>query len=150
MALQTQVYNHVAPAIEGMVEAGNDAHFSAVSYKTGDAVAVGHFVFLGDDGTVSNAGTTVLGILPLVRAYATAGLAATMSIAKGEDVTPLVRGHICVKTTTAAKVGQAVFASKTDGSVGTTEGAATNFVVEKVFGDGAAGDLIIITNQVAA
>lgn len=150
MALQTQVYNHVAPAIEGLVEAGNDAHFSAVSYKAGDAVTVGRFVFRGDDGTVSNAGENVVGILPLVRAYATAGLAATLTIAKGEDVTPLVRGHICVKTTSAAKVGQAVFASKTDGSVNTTAGAATNFVVEKVFGDGAEGDLIIITNQVAA
>ncbi len=150
MALQTQVYTNVAPAIEGLVEAGNDAHFSAVSYKTGDAVTVGRFVFRGDDGTVSNAGENVVGILPLVRAYAMAGLAATLTIAKGEDVTPLVRGHICVKTTSAAKVGQAVFASKTDGSVNTTAGAATNFVVEKVFGDGAEGDLIIITNQVAA
>ncbi len=159
MGLQKQVYTNVAPAIEGMVEAGNDAHYSAVAYKASAAIAVGHFLFLdADDATaVSNAGTSKpVGILPLVRAFATPTLDATMSVQKGEFVAPLVRGHICVKTATAAAVGQNVFASKTDGSVGvaaaaTLEGyVVTNFVVEKLIGDGTANSLIIITNQVAA
>ena len=159
MGLQKQVYTNVAPAIEGMVEAGNDAHYSAVAYKASAAIAVGHFLFLdADDATaVSNAGSTKpVGILPLVRAFTTPSLDATMSVQKGEFVAPLVRGHICVKSATAAAVGQNVFASTTDGSVGVSANAtldgyvATNFVVEKLIGDGTANSLIIITNQVAA
>lgn len=160
MGLQKQVYTNVAPAIEGMVEAGNDAHYSAVAYKTAEAVAIGHFLFpSADDATaVTNASTTAkpVGILPLLRAFTTPSLAATLTVQAGEFVAPLVRGHICVKTATAATVGQNVFASQTDGSVGTASAAtldgytATNFVVEKLIGDGSAGTLIIITNQVAA
>lgn len=160
MGLQKQIYNTVAPAIEGMVEAGNDAHYSAVAYKTGADVAVGHFLFpSADDATVvTNASTTAkpIGILPLLRAFTTPTLAATLTVQKGEFVAPLVRGHICVKSATATAVGQNVFASQTDGSVGTAAAAtltgytATNFVVEKLIGDGTAGSLIIITNQVAA
>lgn len=157
MALQQKVYTHVVPAIAGMVEAGNDAHYSAVAYKASTALPVGNFVAY--DSENANCLTNVvkskkiIGIIPRVIAYATPGLDVNMTVPAGEFTVPLVRGHIAVKTATQAKVGQNVFASETDGSVGTADALTlagyvpTNFTVEKLLGDGSAGTLIIITNQ---
>lgn len=76
---------------------------------------------------------------------------ASMTVPKGFGVTIYDRGDFWAKTTTAATVGQAVFANDTTGAIST--GAAgstvagsteTNFIVASA---GAVGDLIKITAQ---
>lgn len=76
---------------------------------------------------------------------------ASMTVPKGFGVTIYDRGDFWAKTTTAATVGQAVFANDTTGAIatgaagGTVAGSTeTNFIVASA---GAVGDLIKITAQ---
>jgi hypothetical protein len=99
---------------------GNLDQFSAVSYVAASALTVGNFCF--EDSTdatkVNAAGTAVVGLVPFVHQYATAGVAASMTVPQGASVTPFVMGAIAVQipAETTVTVGMDVYADQTDGS----------------------------------
>lgn len=80
---------------------------------------------------------------------------ASNTVPKGFPVSVAVKGDFAVITGTAAKVGQSVFAGLADGSIktgtagGTVDGAIeTDYKVVNINGDGAEGDIIVISNWV--
>lgn len=159
MALQQKVGTNLAPAIAGMPGSVIDAHYSAEGHQAASPITVGTFVFADttDPTKVSNKGSAtalVRGIATYVRNYVTAGLDASMVIAKGQTVTVAGQGKWWVKATNAqAKVGDYVFATQADGTVFTNAANAaqvgktlTNFRVESVLGT-EANSLVLISNQ---
>ena len=158
MALQSQVYTTLAPAIQGMPASVLETHYTAETYITASAVTVGNFVFADStapDTKVNAAGTGILrGLVVFSRQYVANVPSTTAQVAAGKPVQIATNGKFWVKATNAAaKVGDYVLASQTDGSVTTQTGNAnkagftmTNFVVEKVLGS-TAGSLVLISNQ---
>lgn len=78
---------------------------------------------------------------------------ASNTVPKGFPVSVAVKGDFAVVTRTAATVGQSVFAVNADGTIktgtagDTVEGAEeTDYKVVNINGDGAAGDIIVISN----
>ena len=74
----------------------------------------------------------------------------TLQVPSGYGLSVAVKGAFYAVSTTAATVGQSVFASETDGSISTAASSGsvsgsvkTDFVVKQ---GGAAGDLIVISN----
>lgn len=78
---------------------------------------------------------------------------ASNTVPKGFPVSVAVKGDFAVITRTAATVGQSVFAVLADGSIktgkegDTVDGAIeTDYKVVNINGDGAVGDIIVISN----
>lgn len=78
---------------------------------------------------------------------------ASKTVPKGFPVSVAVKGDFAVITSTAATVGQRVFAVRADGSIKTgTAGVAedgaeeTDYKVVNINGGGAKGDIIVISN----
>ena len=78
---------------------------------------------------------------------------ASNTVPKGFPVSVAVKGDFAVVTGTAATVGQSVFAVNKDGTIKTgpadksIEGAVvTDYKVVNINGDGAVGDIIVISN----
>ena len=99
---QKIVYVKTAAAVPGQLEMGNQDQFSAVSYVAASALTVGHFCF--EDSTdatkVNAAGTAVVGLVPFVRQYATAGFAASMI------VPPSSARKVAIRATIPMRSGQ--------------------------------------------
>lgn len=155
MALQSKVNVGLAPAIAGMPASVVETHYTAQTYQAASDLTVGNFCFA--DGTkVNKAGTGILrGIVVYTRQYITGKVTAdnAMTIPKGGFAQIATNGKFWVVAQNAAKVGDYVLASQTDGSVTTqTDNAKkdgytmTNFVVENVLGT-KAESLILISNQ---
>lgn len=158
MALQSQVYTEMAPALPGMPASVLETHYTAETHITASVVTVGNFVFADatDPNKINQAGTgLVRGLVVYTRAYV--GNGASLQLPKGIPVLVATNGKFWVVAKNAnAKVGDYVFASQTDGSI-TTQTAntalashtKTNFVVEEVLGT-AANSLVLISNQTPA
>lgn len=78
---------------------------------------------------------------------------ASNTVPKGFPVSVAVKGDFAVITRTAATVGQSVFAVLADGSIKTGEASdtvedaiKTDYKVVNINGDGAVGDIIVISN----
>ena len=151
---QKIVYVKTAAAVPGQLEMGNQDQFSAVSYVAASALTVSHFCF--EDSTdatkVNAAGTAVVGLVPFVRQYATAGFAASMIVPQGASITPFVMGAIAVQipAETTVTVGMNVYADQTNGapifaaSAPESGASATTFKVIRIEDDKA-----IISNYLA-
>ena len=158
MALQSQVYTEMAPALPGMPASVLETHYTAETHITASVVTVGNFVFADatDPNKINQAGTgLVRGLVVYTRSYV--GNGASLQLPKGIPVLVATNGKFWVVAKNAnAKVGDYVFASQTDGSI-TTQTAntalashtKTNFVVEEVLGT-AANSLVLISNQTPA
>lgn len=155
MALQSQVYDRLAPAVPGQVMTADDAHFSPVGYIADTDLAVGAFAMLksGNAGKLVQSGTTAIaGLIVRVHAYAQQGFAAANKVPAGQPVTPILRGNVAVKngTATTVTVGMNVFASQADGSCVFSSNTSvasctpTPWKVVKVYGTGAQNDMIVI------
>lgn len=153
MALQSQVYTTMAPAIAGMPASVGETHYTALTYQAASELTVGNFCFA--DST--DAGTCILrGLVIYTRQYiaGTVSSAKAMTIPVGTFVQIATNGKFWVEAQNAnAKVGDYVLASQTDGSITTQTGNAnkagftmTNFIVEKVLGT-EAKSLVLISNQ---
>ena len=102
--------------------------------------------------TATTKGTAVMGFVVRVLEYPNYNLTSegTLQVPSGYGLSVAVKGAFYAVSTTAATVGQAVFASETDGSISTDEvggsvsgSVETDFIVKQ---GGAAGDLIVISN----
>ena len=160
MALQSKVNVGLAPAIAGMPASVVETHYTAQTYQAASDLTVGNFCFA--DATVAGtkvnkAGTGILrGIVVYTRQYITGEVtdANAMVLPKGAFAQIATNGKFwVVAQNAAAKVGDYVLASQTDGSVTTQTGNAkkegftmTNFVVENVLGT-EAKSLVLISNQ---
>ena len=78
---------------------------------------------------------------------------ASNTVPKGFPVSVAVKGDFAVVTSTAATVGQSVYAVLKDGSITTDEAGvdkegevATDYKVVNINGGGAIGDIIVISN----
>ena len=156
MALQSQVYTNLPPAIPGQVMTADDAHFSPVAYTADTDIVVGAFVMLktGNVKRVVQAGTTAIaGLVARAHQGMMQGFTAANKILAGQPVTPILRGNVAVVngTNTTVTVGMNVFASQADGSCvfsnNATESSctATPWKVVQVFGTGAKNDIVVIS-----
>ena len=119
----------------------------------GAGVTVGNFVWRGTDPIrqVKVGGTGApLGLAERNLVYARCQNVDSLGLLEGETVTVVTHGDMYVTTTTAATIGQKVFAVLATGAIATgaaeasIEGAVeTDWVVESA---GSAGDTIIISH----
>lgn len=157
MAFQKQVNNSLAKGIAGQLASLNPAVFDTNNYPAGeDGVTAGLAVWADSTTeTYTNAGTgKPLGIAIAEYAHANLDLAedSSMTIPAGDTVTVLKKGDIYVNCTTAATVGQKIFANTKDGTLkadaagADTEGSdfvETDFAVVEA---GSVNSLILISN----
>lgn len=128
--------------------------YPAVTPISKGIVTVGNFVWLqtnGRDAITAGSGVP-LGIVERVIQYHDfdASRAATLEVSDKTPLTVGIRGDYWVKTTTAATVGQSVYANTTTGAIATgTAGTSVSGATEtpwKVLTAGAAGEMIKISN----
>lgn len=156
MAFQSQVYTSVAPGVAGDPATPDQAIYQAVNYTAEAACTVGNFCFAGTDAGTQAKPTAAsgqpLGLVQRNLSYPnyTITSAGSMTAPQGSTLTVAIMGDFWVKTSTAATVGQSVFASLTDGSISTgSAGATVSGSVETAWKVKTAGDangLIIISN----
>ena len=158
MGLQTKVEIGMAVAVEGMRCTNNPFVYTTEALLADAAgVTVGLFAWRHPDNKAANTATgatpaSPLGIVQRVMDFTNRDLTseATMLIPEGKAATIGVRGDYWVRTTTAATLGQAVFANTADGAIATDAVGATvaghaetDWLVES---EGDAGELIKISN----
>ena len=156
MGFPNRVNQYPAPGVEGAF-ASNNPH---ASYNAGegalvtgdDGLTIGRFAWV-TDGVAENKGAGVPagfvhrdGQASIVEWLAPA----SNVIQPGRECTLMVAGDFRARTTTAATVGQAVFASLTTGEIATDAAGATvagfietSFTAQR---DAAAGELIVISS----
>lgn len=130
--------------------------YPAVTPISKGIVTVGNFVWLASNGrdaaSVGATGVLPLGIVERVIQYHDfdAARAATLEVPDKTPLTVGIRGDYWVKTTTAATVGQSVYASLANGAIAAgNTGASVPGATEtpwKVLTAGAAGEMIKISN----
>lgn len=155
MTVQINVGLYQAAGLPGQKATPEQFIYPAVTPISKGTVIVGNFVWLGADGIdASNTGAGVpLGIVERVIQYFDFTEATRPGTLEVLDKTPLtvgIRGDYWVKTTTAAAIGQSVFAVTADGAIATgTAGGTVTGATEtpwKVLTTGAIGDMIKISN----
>jgi len=154
MGFQKQVNLYVAPGVAGDPATPDQSIYQPMNFTAEADCEVGCFVFAGTDAETQckPGGVALLGLARRNLSYFNYDVksGASMKIPAGATVTVALRGDYWVKTLTAASVGQAVFASSTDGSIKTgASGADIDGYVEttwRVKTAGAANDLIVISN----
>lgn len=153
MPLQSQVYTSVAIGVPGSRADANTFDYYSQSLTAETDIIAGTFVWLGTDPELdANYGGTgaPIGLVERNIVYPNYDVLSegTLTIAKDETLTIATRGAFYVTSTTAATVGQAVFALTTNGGVATGDtGADVAGAVETgwtVVTAGAAGETIII------
>ena len=156
MALQTSVVTAAPVAVPGMAATPDQSVYTPLNYLADDTngVHVGRFVWFDADGNLSNtqvASTLPVGLVERVINYPIYDVTAACSdlVPPTYPVTCAVKGDYYVKTTTAAAVGQAVFALA-DGTIAVddsgetvTNGIETSWRVKTA---GSANDVILISN----
>lgn len=154
MALQKTVNINYAVGVPGDLVNVSDAVYTAVNPIAETDVTAGCFVCEGTDALkqAKLGGTVPMGIAQRVYQYFNESLTtgATMTIPSGSGLSVIVKGYVYVKTTTAATVGQKVYAVLADGTIKTDStgqtisGAVeTDWVVKTA---GSANDTIVIGN----
>ena len=124
-------------------------------YCAADTVTIGGFVWATTDDFVKSTGEGApLGFA--VREITNPlgyNQPASNTVPKGFPVSVAVKGDFAVITSTAATVGQSVFAVLADGSIRTgtagddaADATETDYKVVNINGGGAAGDIIVISN----
>lgn len=158
MANEFQGQVNILPAIgvPGQHMSTNPLVSTQKGYCAADTVTIGGFVWVTEkDAFVKSTGTGApLGFA--VREITNPlgyNQPASNTVPKGFPVSVAVKGDFAVITGTAATVGQSVFAVLADGSIktdaagGSVEGAIeTDYKVVNINGDGAVGDIIVISN----
>lgn len=155
MGFPNRINQYPAPGIEGAFASNNPyASYSAGegALVTGESgLTIGRFAWV-TDGVAENKGAGApAGFVPRDgQASIVEWLGAASNVVQpGRECTLMVAGDFCARTTTAATVGQKVFASLTTGQIATdaagatVEGAVeTEFTVQR---NAAAGELIVIS-----
>lgn len=147
MALQSQVYTSVAAGVPGSKADANTFDYYPQSLTAEVKIAAGTFVWTGTDPELdaNYGGTTApIGLVERNIVYPNYNVLedGTLIIGEGETLTIATRGAFWVTTTTAAAVGDAVYASSANGSVSAGAGDVdTGWTVATA---GAAGEIIII------
>jgi hypothetical protein len=153
MPLQSQVNTYAAPGVPGMKADMNTFDYHPNSLTAEAPIGVGTFVWRGSDpaaqGKYGGSGAP-LGLVERNTVYPLYDIAEDGSaiVAEGETLTVATRGAFWALTTTAAIVGQSVFAKTADGSIAAADAGAsvagaveTGWIVESA---GDIGDVIII------
>lgn len=157
MANEFQEQVNILPAIgvPGQHMSTNPLVSTQKGYCAADTVTIGGFVWAENDAFVKSTGEGApLGFA--VREITNPlgyNQPASNTVPKGFPVSVAVKGDFAVITRTAAKVGQSVFAVLADGSIktgtagGNVNGATeTDYKVVNINGDGAEGNIIVISN----
>lgn len=148
MTFQTRINQYLPIGVEGDFASDNPVSTwlagEGALVAGDDGVTVGRFAWVDEDNlTASNTGTGVpQGFVSREgQALITDWMGnASMLIPAGMAVDLKTRGDFIVKTTTAATIGQKIFASLTDGTISTgTAGATIAGSVETIFTVGSAG-----------
>lgn len=148
MTFQTRINQYLPIGVEGDFASDNPVSTwlagEGALVAGDDGVTVGRFAWVDEDNlTASNTGTGVpQGFVSREgQALITDWMGnASMLIPAGMAVDLKTRGDFIVKTTTAATIGQKIFASLTDGTISTgTAGATIAGRVETIFTVGSAG-----------
>ena len=156
MGMQTQVNRYTAPGVAGDPATPDQMIYQPVNFTAEGDVTVGNFVFAsttapGTHAVAAGSGAP-LGLVQRELNHVNYDVMSpgTLVLPEGSTLAVAVRGDFWVKTSTAATVGQAVFANETDGSISTDDaGATVSGSVEttwRVKTAGDANDLIIISN----
>lgn len=154
MTIQMNVGLEQAPGLPGQKATPLQFIYPAVTPISKGEVTVGNFVWREANGyEVTSTGTTApMGIVERVIQYFDfdATSEATLTVKDNTPLTVGILGDYWVETTTAATVGQAVFAVSATGAIatgapGTGMGGAVE-TVWRVLTPGAAGDMIKISN----
>lgn len=156
---QKQVNILPAIGVPGQHMSTNPLVSTQKGYCAADTVTIGGFVWAAtadkNDASVKSTGTGApLGFA--VREITNPlgyNQPASNTVPKGFPVSVAVKGDFAVITRTAATVGQSVFAVFKDGSIKTGEAGSsvddaieTDYKVVNINGDGAADDIIVISN----
>ncbi|MDN8598627.1 hypothetical protein Q0A17_04215 [Citrobacter sp. S2-9] len=148
MTFQTRINQYLPIGVEGDFASDNPVSTwlagEGALVAGDDGVTVGRFAWVDEDNlTASNTGTGVpQGFVSREgQALITDWMGnASMLIPAGMAVDLKTRGDFIVKTTTAATIGQKIFASLTDGTISTgAAGATIAGSVETIFTVGSAG-----------
>lgn len=149
---QTTVNREQALGIPGAFATNNPGISAPIGYVAGDDVKIGSFVWADTNGNAVNTGTGVpVGFVARVIAYGLDDRGVSTDVAKkGDNLNVQVKGDFYAVATTAATVGQKVFAVEADGTIATgTAGSTIAGAVETgwvVATAGAVGETIIISN----
>lgn len=154
--LQQSVLGTMAPGVPGDKATLNPTAYTVHNpVAEGEGVTAGQFVWRGTDAErqakVGGTGQP-LGLVERLLVYPgqCGGDSATLVIPEGQPLTVMKKGDMYVATTTAATVGQKVFAVLATGAIATgTAGGTVSGAVEtswKVESAGQAGDIIAISN----
>lgn len=162
MANKFQGQVNILPAIgvPGQHMSTNPLVSTQKGYCAADTVTIGGFVWAAtvddNDAFVKSTGKDAPPLGFAVREITNPlgyNESASNTVPKGFPVSVAVKGDFAVITATAATVGQSVFAVLTDGTIKTgaagekVDGAIkTDYKVVNINGDGAAGDIIVISN----
>lgn len=158
MANKFQGQVNILPAIgvPGQHMSTNPLVSTQKGYCAADTVTIGGFVWAaGNDAFVKSTGKDApLGFA--VREITNPlgyNESASNTVPKGFPVSVAVKGDFAVVAGTDATVGQSVFAVLADGSIKTgdtsdfgEEAVKTDYKVVNINGDGAAGNIIVISN----
>lgn len=157
MANKFQGQVNILPAIgvPGQHMSTNPLVSTQKGYCAADTVTIGGFVWATNDAFVKSTGKDApLGFA--VREITNPlgyNESASNTVPKGFPVSVAVKGDFAVVTRTAATVGQSVFAVLADGTIktgkagGAVDGTVeTDYKVVNINGDGAVGDIIVISN----
>lgn len=161
MAKEFQEKVNILPAIgvPGQHMSTNPLVSTQKGYCAADTVTIGGFVWAvtvtNNDAFVKSTGTGAPLGLAVREITNPLGYneSASNTVPKGFPVSVAVKGDFAVITSTAATVGQSVFAVLADGSIKTGEAGSTvdgaketDYKVVNINGVGAAGDIIVISN----
>lgn len=157
MAFQTQVNRYLAEGVAGQKATPNQSIYTPTNYLAEGEVKVGSFVFAGTkpNQAKQTGEGQVLGLVERTMANFMTNLKqeALSSIEDKGALTIAVRGDYYVQVSAQAHVGDAVFASQTDGSIKTATAGSTqsgytetNWTVKSVLSSGSSGGLILISN----
>lgn len=160
MANEFQGQVNILPAIgvPGQHMSTNPLVSTQKGYCAADTVTIGGFVWAvtvnENDAFVKSAGTGApLGFAVRENTNPLGyNKSASNTVPKGFPVSVAVQGDFAVITGTVATVGQSVFAVLEDGSIKTNDAGSnvdgaieTDYKVVKINGDGAKGDIIVIS-----
>lgn len=161
MANKFQGQVNILPAIgvPGQHMSTNPLVSTQKGYRAADTVTIGGFVWAvtggENDAFVKSTGEVVPLGLAVREITNPLGYneSASNTVPKGFPVSVAVKGDFAVITTTAATVGQSVFAVFADGTIKTgtagdtlSDAIETDYKVVNINGGGAAGDIIVISN----
>lgn len=149
MAFQDQVNMYRAVGIAGQAATPDQSVYTPINYLSDGTAKTGCFAFVSDGNIAAGAGSEVLGLVERNVVYPIYDVSSTAldTVPQGYPLTIAVKGDYYVESSTAAAVGDVVYASSTDGSVSCGSGdVATSWVVKDALDAGSAAGLVLISN----